>query len=218
MRKKLHLVNTSVTTRLRLTLWTAWCYEPSTDVLSETDVLSGFWTPELNLTTLNTEITSLDSGPCVESSEFVWGTHKIKLSLSDWQVDSSRPVFSMEESLYNRAFSSSQSESFHGRQGIYTRKQSLLPPSSSSSSNIIISDPGGRSRLPSDRFSVVEKTEGPLFFPEASNALRLSDIREGQSTGVSTGVHRDDVTAVKTEILQRDDDMKTNQSRETLQE
>ncbi|XP_076578134.1 protocadherin-15 isoform X2 [Chaetodon auriga] len=129
----------------------------------------------------------------------------------------SRPVFSMEESLYNsRAFrheyeSSSQSESFHGRQGVYTRRHSLLPPPSSSS-NIIISDPGGRSRLHSDLFAVVEKAE---CRPETAETLRLSDVREGLATGASAGVRDDDITAVNTETLRRDDDVKANQSDET---
>ncbi|XP_023282912.1 cadherin-related family member 5-like isoform X3 [Seriola lalandi dorsalis] len=61
-------------------------------------------------------------------------------------VSSSRPVFSLDDSSYNtRAFSrhcesSSQSESLHGRQGVYTRRLSQLHPPSSSSS-IIITDP-----------------------------------------------------------------------------
>ncbi|XP_040008488.1 cadherin-related family member 5 [Xiphias gladius] len=62
--------------------------------------------------------------------------------ISAVEVSSSRPVFSLEDPSYNtRAFSqnfasSSQSESLHGRQGVYTRRLSLLyPPSSSSSSN-----------------------------------------------------------------------------------
>ncbi|XP_071358635.1 cadherin-related family member 5 isoform X2 [Trachinotus anak] len=66
-------------------------------------------------------------------------------------VSSSRPVYSLDDSSYNtRAFShhcesSSRSESLHGRQGVYTRRLSLLHPPSSSSS-IIITDPPDRSR------------------------------------------------------------------------
>ncbi|XP_044042606.1 protocadherin-15 isoform X2 [Siniperca chuatsi] len=138
-------------------------------------------------------------------------------------VSSSRHVFCMEESSYsNRAFShesSSHSESFHGRQGVYTRKHSLLPPPSSSSSNIFISDPGGRSRLHSELFPVVEKPEGRSEATETNETPRLSNVREGlHSTGVSAGVHSDDITAVNTVTLQRDDDMETDQSEEMLQE
>lgn len=148
-------------------------------------------------------------------------------------MSSSLPVFSMDESSYsNRAFRheyESQSESFHGQQGVYSRKHSLLLPPSSSS-NIISTDSGQRSRLHSDPFPVLEKPES---LPEATTSietLRLSDIREGLQatgvptgvdtevpTGVDTGVHADDITAVNSDTPQRDNDMRTNQSEETLQ-
>ncbi|XP_037615758.1 uncharacterized protein LOC119482388 isoform X1 [Sebastes umbrosus] len=113
-------------------------------------------------------------------------------------VSSSRPVFSMDESSYRtRAFthqyeSSSQSEGFHGRQGVYTRKQSLLPlpSSSSSSSSHIFSGPTGR--FHSELYPVIEKPE----------PLGSCDVRDApQSTAVIT-----------------DDPMKTQQSQEALQE
>lgn len=119
---------------------------------------------------------------------------------------SSPPGFS------NRAFSpesSSQSEGFHGQQGVYTRRHSLLPPPSSSS-NIFIRDPAGRPRHLSELLPVTEKPEGP---PEATETYCLALRKTGVSTGVSTGVHSDDITAT----LQRDDDTKTDQLKETLQ-
>lgn len=98
----------------------------------------------------------------------------------------------------------------------------MLPPPSSSS-NIIISDPGGRSRLCSDLFPLAEKPECRPEATESTETLKLSNVREGSaigvstgvSMGVSTGVHDDDITAVNTETLQRDNDMKTNLSEET---
>ncbi|XP_049423347.1 cadherin-related family member 5 [Epinephelus fuscoguttatus] len=78
-------------------------------------------------------------------------------------------VGSDESSFSNRAFShhyesSSQSQSLHGRQGVYTRKHSLppLPPPSSSSN--IISHPTGRLTFHSDLFPVSENRpiRGPV--------------------------------------------------------
>ncbi|XP_041820400.1 cadherin-related family member 5 [Chelmon rostratus] len=135
-------------------------------------------------------------------------------------VSSSRPVFSLEESLYDsKAFrheyeSSSQSDSLHGRQGVYTRRHSLLPPPSSPP-NVIVSDPGGRSRLRSDLFPVVEKPEWRPEATESAETLRVSDVREGSATGVSTGVHDDDITAADAETLPGDNDTKTNGWEET---
>lgn len=131
----------------------------------------------------------------------------------------------MDESSYsNRAFRheyETQSESFHGQQGVYSRKHSLLPPPSSSS-NIISTDSGQRSRLHSVPFPVLEKPESRPEATTSIETLRLSDIREGLQatgvdTGVDTGVHADDITAVNSDTLQRDNDMRINQSEETLQ-
>ncbi|XP_051249083.1 protocadherin-15 isoform X8 [Dicentrarchus labrax] len=99
-------------------------------------------------------------------------------------VSSSRPAFSADESPFSsRSFrqqSSSKSGSFHGRQGVYTRRQSLLPPPSSSpsspSSSNISSVPGGRSRPHTDLFPVPEKPEGQ---PEDTETLRFYDTRGG---------------------------------------
>ncbi|XP_044198543.1 cadherin-related family member 5 [Thunnus albacares] len=151
-------------------------------------------------------------------------------------VSSGRPVFSMDEMSYNsRAFSheyeSSRSGSFHGRQGIYTRKQSLRPPPSSSSSSTIILDPGSTCRSRSDLFPVSEipelqpavKGDRPTVKEETH---RLSVVKEepgrrqslqGQTEGVSTGVQSDDIRAVKSETL-HSDDVKTNQTEEMSQE
>ncbi|XP_041834087.1 uncharacterized protein LOC121635093 [Melanotaenia boesemani] len=93
-------------------------------------------------------------------------------------VNSSPPVFMEESSYHSRAFkhqSSSGSGSFHGRQGVYTRKQSLPPPLSSSSSSSNkpadsrprtflpapsdVSFSAGCCRFQTDLFVVVEKPE-----------------------------------------------------------
>ena len=110
-----------------------------------------------------------------------------------WQVSSSRPVFSTDETSYSRAFSHQYESPSHGRHGIYTRRHSQLPPpsSSSSSSSNIISDPGKRSRQHSYLFPVQEKPEGPI-----------ETLRAAESTG-------DDITA---ETLQKDNKIKTKQS------
>nr|XP_046235491.1 protocadherin-15 [Scatophagus argus] len=104
-------------------------------------------------------------------------------------VGSSRQVLSMEESLYSsRALrhefeSSSETESFHGRQGVYTQRRSLLSPPLSSSSNIITGDPEGGSGLHSEPFPVIEKPEDQR---EATENIRLPDVRESFS-GVDDG-------------------------------
>ncbi|XP_019126719.2 cadherin-related family member 5 [Larimichthys crocea] len=155
------------------------------------------------------------------------GKHPNVSLLGFEMVSSSQSVFSVDETSYNNR-ACSPSESFHGRQGVYTRKHSQLPlpPSSSSSSstsNLVTGDPGGRSTLHSNLFSVQEKSEGPPEVTKTIETLRLSDVREAiqttcVSTGESTGGHDDDITAVNTETLQRHD-MKTNQgSGERLQE
>ncbi|XP_029350689.1 cadherin-related family member 5 [Echeneis naucrates] len=61
-------------------------------------------------------------------------------------VTSSRPVFSLEDPSFSpHSESSSPSESFHGREGVYTRRVSQLHLPSSSSS-ITINDPAEKSR------------------------------------------------------------------------
>ncbi|XP_030295055.1 protocadherin-15 isoform X1 [Sparus aurata] len=117
--------------------------------------------------------------------------HAVTLGKHPNVVSSSRPVFSTDESSYSRAFSHQYESPSHGRHGVYTRRHSQLPPPSSSSSSNIISDPGKRSRQHSYLFPVQEKPEGPI------ETLRAAD---------PTG---DDITA---ETLQRDNEMKTNQS------
>lgn len=149
-------------------------------------------------------------------------------------------MFSIDEMSYNsRAFSheyeSSRSGSFHGRQGIYTRKQSLRPPSSSST---IILEPVSSCRSRGDLFPVSETPElqpsvkgDRLTFKEETRRLSvvkeepgcLSSVKEcqqstqGQTEGVSTGVQGDDSRAVNSETLQSND-VKTNQTQETYQE
>lgn len=116
-------------------------------------------------------------------------------------VVSSPPVFVDESSHGSRAFTR-QSGSFHGRQGVYTRRPSLLPPPSSSQ----LSEPGeSRTRPPlpppssSHLFTVAEKHEGGAHTWEA---LR--------SPVESTGIHGEDIPAVNTGMPQRDENMKTD--------
>ncbi|CAK6974005.1 cadherin-related family member 5 isoform X1 [Scomber scombrus] len=110
-------------------------------------------------------------------------------------VSSGRPVFSMDEMSYDprafgQEFESSGSGSLHGRQGVYTRRQSLQPPpSSSSSSSAIILDPGSSFRSHMDPFP-------------ASEPRRLSVVKEEpQTEGVLTGDQRDDIRAVTSQTL-----------------
>lgn len=133
----------------------------------------------------------------------------------------------MEESSFgNRAFryqyeSSSRSEGFHGPQGVYSRRCSLLPLTAPSSSSCnIISGSEGSSRLQHQVFPVVEKQESGPEAVMSPETIRLSDIRQGPqstagSTGVFTGVDTDDGVAVHSHAPQRNTDKKTKQSAET---
>ncbi|XP_068443097.1 cadherin-related family member 5 [Clinocottus analis] len=100
-------------------------------------------------------------------------------------------VSSGDESSYRtRALAQGhESEGFQGRQGVYTKKHSLLPPpSSSSSSSDVISDPAGR--FHSDLLPVIERVE----------SLRS---RDGQSEEMSKGRMKTDQSE---ETLQESDD------------
>jgi len=119
------------------------------------------------------------------------------------QVNASPPVFVDESSYQSRAFSrhyesSSQLGSFHGRYGVYTRRQSL-PPAPPSDTGLC--DPAAH-RL----FMVLEKPEGEATWETPP------DITGGQSTGGSTHVCGDDITAQSTVTPQRNDNMKTDQT------
>lgn len=137
--------------------------------------------------------------------------------LCDKQVSSSRPVFSLEDPSYNtRAFSqnfasSSQSESLHGRQGVYTRRLSLLYPPSSSSNpmseqQLQVSDwsvfcQRGTSRLTWDNthqrnsqdYLMSESVDRPQVGPRVCDTVMTSDSSErwqhenGPIRGVVTG-------------------------------
>lgn len=125
--------------------------------------------------------------------------------LCDSQV-SSPPVFVDESSHGSRAFTR-QSGSFHGRQGVYTRRPSLLPPPSSSQ----LSEPGeSRTRPPlpppsssSHLFTVAEKHEG--------GAHTWEDLRLPVEPA---SIHGEDIPAVNTGMPQRDENMKTDWSEE----
>ncbi|XP_049892528.1 cadherin-related family member 5 [Epinephelus moara] len=118
-----------------------------------------------------------------------------------------------ESSFSNRAFShhyesSSQSQSLHGRQGVYTRKHSLppLPPPSSSSN--IISRPTGRLTFHSDLFPVSESPPAAvLTLPVQSTGVHTDDITLPVQF---TGVHSDDI--ITAETLPTDHNIKTDQS------
>ncbi|XP_005734273.1 cadherin-related family member 5 isoform X2 [Pundamilia nyererei] len=117
-------------------------------------------------------------------------------------VVSSPPVFVDESSHGSRAFTR-QSGSFHGRQGVYTRRPSLLPPPSSSQ----LSEPGeSRTRPPlpppsssSHLFTVAEKHEG--------GAHTWEDLRLPVEPA---SIHGEDIPAVNTGMPQRDENMKTD--------
>ncbi|KAM4569823.1 cadherin-related family member 5 isoform 2-T2 [Odontesthes bonariensis] len=100
-------------------------------------------------------------------------------------VNVSPPVF-VDESLYrSRAFSrqsesSSQLGSFHGRYGVYTRRQSLPPPPPSDAG---LCDPAAH-----HLFIVMEKPEGEATCETPPGITGL------QSTGESTRVCGDDIT------------------------
>ncbi|KAM7367467.1 hypothetical protein PAMP_015367 [Pampus punctatissimus] len=157
-------------------------------------------------------------------------------------VSSSRPVFSMDEISFNSGvfsheYESSRSGSFHGRQGIYTRKQSLRPLSSPSSSlsPIINLNPGSSYRSHGDLFSVSETPElqpavGGEGLTVKKETRRLSAVKEepvcfsakecqqseqGQAEGLSTCVQGDEIRAVKWETL---DNVKINQTEDMSQE
>ncbi|XP_054876777.1 cadherin-related family member 5 [Poeciliopsis prolifica] len=99
------------------------------------------------------------------------------------KVSSRSPGF-MDEALRRQA--SLRSGSFHGRQGLYIRRQSLPPPTSSfsaadsrsrpqsPSSEVSLSDPTGRCRFQTDLFVMVEKPAGV-----ASGWKRSSDVAAG---------------------------------------
>ncbi|XP_078021399.1 cadherin-related family member 5 isoform X2 [Epinephelus lanceolatus] len=122
-------------------------------------------------------------------------------------------VGSDESSFSNRAFShhyesSSQSQSLHGRQGVYTRKHSLppLPPPSSSSN--IIRRPTGRLTFHSDLFPVSESPPAAvLTLPVQSTGVHTDDITLPVQF---TGVHSDDI--ITAETLPTDHNIKTDQS------
>ena len=128
-------------------------------------------------------------------------------------MSSGLPVFSMDEMSYStRAFSheyeSSRSGSFHGRQGVYTRKQSLRPPSSSSSSTAVL-DPGSSCRSRSDLFPVSEipelhpavKGDGPAL---KEGTHRLSVVKE--EPGQTEAVQGDDARAAQMQTQETSQD------------
>ncbi|XP_047246189.1 cadherin-related family member 5 isoform X2 [Girardinichthys multiradiatus] len=131
------------------------------------------------------------------------------------KVSSRSPGF-IDESVSRQA--SSQSDSFHGRQGLYTRRQSLPPLTSCSSSaadstskprlpapssEVSLSDPAGRCHFQTDLFMVVEKPESGLYRWD-----RTPDVTVGlPSTGQCTEVHAG--------TPQCDEEVKTDQSQDT---
>ena len=91
---------------------------------------------------------------------------------------------SYDPRAFGQEFESSGTGSLHGRQGVYTRRQSLQgppPSSSSSSSSAVILDPGSGFRSHMD------------LFP-ASEPRRLSVVKEESQT--------DDITAVTSQTSQ----------------
>lgn len=126
----------------------------------------------------------------------------------DSQASSSPPVLTDESSHNRRAFSRqyetpSQADSFHGPQGIYTRKQSLPPPPSSSS---YITDPAdirSRPHFPTPSSSSSSSSDcrfqTDLFViietPYTWETLRSPDLTERLlSSGVRTLGRRKETT------------------------
>ncbi|MEQ2282032.1 hypothetical protein AMECASPLE_036364, partial [Ameca splendens] len=130
-------------------------------------------------------------------------------------VSSRSPGF-IDESVSRQA--SSQSDSFHGRQGLYTRRQSLPPPTSCSSSaadstskprlpapssEVSLSDPAGRCHFQTDLFVVVEKPESGLYRWDRTPDVTAGLLSTGQCTEVHAGTP------------QCDEEVKTDQSQDT---
>ncbi|XP_030576354.1 cadherin-related family member 5 isoform X3 [Archocentrus centrarchus] len=111
----------------------------------------------------------------------------------------SPPVLTDESSHSGRAFGR-QSGSFHGRQGVYTRRPSLLPPPSSSHQSEPTESrstpPHPPSSSSSHLITVVEKDEGGAHTWEAL-----------KSPGESTGVHVGNIT-LNTGTPLQDDNIK----------
>ncbi|XP_038134345.1 cadherin-related family member 5 [Cyprinodon tularosa] len=132
------------------------------------------------------------------------------------KVRSGSPVF-MDESLGHQV--PSQSGSFHGRQGLYTRRQSLPPPAPSSSSSaadsrsrphlptsssdVSLGDPARRCRFQKDLFVVIEKPEGGIYSWERSPDVTVGLPSTGQSTEIHSGTP------------DSDEEIQTDLSRET---
>ncbi|XP_016521049.1 cadherin-related family member 5 [Poecilia formosa] len=126
-------------------------------------------------------------------------------TLKHQKVSSRSPGF-MDEALRRQA--SLRSGSFHGRQGLYIRRQSLPPPTSSfsaadsrsrpqpQSTEVSLSDPAGRCRFQTDLFVMVEKPPGV-----ASGWERSPDVTAGLQVHAGTP--------------QSDEDVNTDQSRDT---
>ncbi|XP_014870821.1 cadherin-related family member 5 [Poecilia latipinna] len=126
-------------------------------------------------------------------------------TLKHHKVSSRSPGF-MDEALRRQA--SLRSGSFHGRQGLYIRRQSLPPPTSSfsaadsrsrpqpQSTEVSLSDPAGRCHFQTDLFVMVEKPPGV-----ASGWERSPDVTAGLQVHAGTP--------------QSDEDVNTDQSRDT---
>ncbi|XP_061570383.1 cadherin-related family member 5 [Cololabis saira] len=122
-------------------------------------------------------------------------------------VNPSPPAF-MEAAAYHGTAFSHQSGSFHGREGVYTRRPSLPPPPPphpappswtrpSAPPEVLMGEPVGLRRLQTELFVVVEEPEGGSSSWET---LRADDVPGGQR---SAG---EDVPA-------EDEDVKTEQCR-----